>query len=86
MSETPCWLPDIAPTLLAILGLPADGTSGRVLTETLASGKDGRMPTVTRRTVTAELGHREQGVEQWLVDGRPITDFGWSRGSVEGPA
>ena len=79
VSQTPCWLPDIAPTLLTILGLPADGTSGRALSETLANGDD-RVPTVTRRTMTAAINAHEQGVEQWLVDGRPITDFGWSIG------
>lgn len=85
VSETPCWLPDIAPTLLAILGLPADGTSGRALTETL-NRTENDSPVTTRRTITAAIGEHEQGVEQWLVDGRPITDFGWTRGAGEMPA
>jgi hypothetical protein len=85
VSETPCWLPDIAPTLLTILGLPTDGTSGRMLAEALAAG-DGAAPTVGRRTLSARLGGYEQGVEQWLVDGRAITDFGWSSGQNGMPA
>lgn len=84
-SQTPCWLPDIAPTLLTIFGLGTDGTSGRVLREVL-SGHDDEAPVVTRRSLTAALGRHEQGVEQWLVDGRPITDFGWARGPGEFPA
>ncbi|MCB8836216.1 alkaline phosphatase family protein [Aurantimonas sp. VKM B-3413] len=79
VSETPCWLPDIGPTLLTILGLPTDGTSGRALAETLAGG-NAPAPAVTRRALHASIADHEQGVEQWLVDGRPITDFGWSTG------
>ena len=82
VSQTPCWLPDIAPTVLTVLGLDTGGTSGRVLEETLA-GSDGNAPDVSRRTLTAAIGDHEQGVEQWLVDGSPITDFGWSTGPGE---
>ncbi|NDW05674.1 alkaline phosphatase family protein [Jiella pacifica] len=85
VSHTPCWLPDIAPTLLAILGLPADGTSGRALAETLTC-RDHPAPAVTRRTLHASIGDHQQHVEQWLVDGRPITDFGWSAARGEAPA
>ncbi|TFF23126.1 hypothetical protein E3C22_11860 [Jiella endophytica] len=84
-SQTPCWLPDIAPTLLTILGLDTEGTSGRVLREVL-EGQESEPPAVSRRSLTATIGDHQQGVEQWLVDGRPITDFGWSRGPGEFPA
>lgn len=79
VSDIPCWLPDIAPTLLRVLGLPADGTTGRVLTEALAG--DGRKPAVERRTLTAGLNGYEQHLEQWIVDGTPITDCGWTAGT-----
>lgn len=78
-SATPCWLPDIAPTLLTVLGLATDGTGGRILDEVLAA-RDGEPAHVERRTLTASVGSHEQTVEQWLVDGRAITDFGWSQG------
>jgi hypothetical protein len=79
VSDVPCWLPDIAPTLLRVLGLPTDGTSGRVLTEALIG--DGRRPTVERRTLRAGINGHEQHLEQWVVDGTPITDCGWTAGT-----
>ncbi|WP_102958140.1 alkaline phosphatase family protein [Mangrovicella endophytica] len=80
-SETPCWLPDIAPTILTVLGLPTEGTSGRTLREALSDG-EAATPRVERRTLTAAIGGHRQGVEQWIVEGRAITDFGWSSGGV----
>ncbi|MFY0736005.1 MULTISPECIES: alkaline phosphatase family protein [Aurantimonas] len=78
-SATPCWLPDIAPTLLAVLGLASDGTSGRIMHEVLAN-QDGGAARVERRSLMAAVGDHQQIVEQWLVDGRAITDYGWSNG------
>lgn len=85
-SETPCWLPDIAPTILAVLGLSSDGTSGRILHEALAGQSAAAAPHVERRALTGALGDHEQCVEQWLVDGRAVTDFGWSSGPGAIPA
>jgi hypothetical protein len=79
VSEVPCWLPDIAPTLLTVLGLPTDGTSGRALTEALVG--DGRVPAVEQRTLTAKIGGHEQTLQQWLVEGTAITDCGWTGGT-----
>lgn len=76
-SPIPCWLPDIAPTLLTVLALSSEGMDGRVLAETLA-GDAGGPPEVSRRALHATIGTHSQGVEQWLVEGKPITDFGWS--------
>ncbi|MCW4115480.1 alkaline phosphatase family protein [Aurantimonas sp. MSK8Z-1] len=84
-SEIPCWLPDIAPTVLSVLGLPTTGMSGRVLRETLA-GVAEAPPVVERRSLEARLGEHRQGVEQWLVEGRAITDHGWSTGPGTMPA
>ena len=81
-SQTPCWLPDIAPTILQILGLSTEGTRGRVLKEVMP-GQDATPPVVLRRHLEASLGDHEQGVWQWLIDGRPVTDFGWSSGPGE---
>ncbi|HTJ59494.1 MAG TPA: alkaline phosphatase family protein [Devosiaceae bacterium] len=79
VTEVPCWLPDIAPTLLNVLGLPMEGVTGRVLTEALVA--DGRVPEFTRHTLSARAGTHEQYLEQWLVEGRAITDCGWTSGS-----
>ncbi|MDQ7249323.1 alkaline phosphatase family protein [Dongia sedimenti] len=75
-SETPCWLPDVAPTLLSLLGIPCPDVDGRVLTEAL--GRGGDAPEIARRRLSAGRGGHEQHVEQWLVGGRAITDHAWS--------
>lgn len=82
-SETPCWLPDIAPTILTTMGLPIDGTSGRALVEALV-GDDprfGRAPAVETRVLRAGLKGHEQSLRQWVIEGRTIVDCGWTSGT-----
>ncbi|MCF3936163.1 alkaline phosphatase family protein [Acuticoccus sp. M5D2P5] len=78
VSETPCWLPDIAPTILTLLGLPTEGTSGRPLTEAFL---DGEPPRVLH--TVHEAAHRgfEQRLARWTVAGKGIVDRGWTDGT-----
>lgn len=76
-TSLPCWLPDIAPTLLHMLGLPGDGMVGRVLSEGLAAPA-GEPPAFTPRTLEAQAGPHRQALHQWVRDGVAITDHGWS--------
>ena len=83
VSSTPCWLPDIAPTILTTMGLPLDGTAGRPLLEALV-GEDprfGRTPEVETRVLeTVHKGH-EQYLRQWVIEGQTIVDCGWTAGT-----
>ncbi|AJY46243.1 alkaline phosphatase family protein [Martelella endophytica] len=82
-SETPCWLPDIIPTVLTTMGLETDGTEGRPLVEALV-GDDPRFgvaPAVETRTLSASLNGHEQHLRQWVIEGRTIVDCGWSAGT-----
>ena len=74
----PCWLPDIAPTVLHVLGLPHDGTVGRVLTEGLAVPA-GDPPVFGRRELETVIGTHHQGLHQWTHGAVAITERGWSR-------
>ena len=81
-SEVPCWLPDIIPTVLTTMGLPFDGSEGRVLVEALM-GTDARfgvIPQVETRTLRAERHGHEQYLRQWTIEGRTIVDCGWTEG------
>jgi arylsulfatase A-like enzyme len=74
VSDVPSGNVDIAPTVLHLLGIKAEGFDGRILNEALASsGKSPRMPKVTLRTHEEgrELpnGHYRQTVEISEVDG-----------------
>ncbi len=78
----PCWLPDIAPTLLHVLGIPGgslagDGMVGRVLTEGLAAPA-GPPPAFSQRLLETRIGPHRQALQQWVRDGVAITDRGWS--------
>lgn len=82
-SETPCWLPDIIPTVLTTMGLPVSGTEGRPLVEALA-GDDPRFgvaPQVELRTLQAERHGHRQFLRQWEIEGRTIVDCGWTAGT-----
>lgn len=79
VSPTPCWLPDIAPTILTLLGLPTEGTDGRPLVEAFADGPE--PPAVRHQVHTAELRGFEQHLARWEVDGRGIVDEGWTAGT-----
>lgn len=82
-SETPCWLPDIAPTILTTMGLALDGAAGRPLVEALTgvSENAGRVPDVETRLLSATHRGHEQYLRQWVVDGQTIVDCGWTAGS-----
>ncbi|MDT0684478.1 alkaline phosphatase family protein [Roseicyclus sp. F158] len=74
-SEVPCWLPDIAPTILSVMGLPVTGTTGRAMIETLAAG--GRAPDVERHVETVEHRGHAQHLAWWQVGDGRIVDCGW---------
>lgn len=81
-SETPCWLPDIVPTVLTTMGLTIEKSEGRPLVEALTGGdpRFGVAPAVEERTITAQLRGHEQCLRQWVVGGRTIVDCGWTAG------
>lgn len=82
-SPTPCWLPDIAPTILTTMGLSVEGTSGRPLVEAL-EGEDPRFgiaPEVETRVLSASLKGHEQYLRQWVIEGKTIVDCGWTAGT-----
>ena len=71
---------DVAPTILALLGLEAGGLDGRVLREALAGGPDAeQMPTSTR-THTVEAGAYRAAIQVSEVDGRRYIDKSWRVG------
>lgn len=79
-SETPCWLPDIIPTVLTTMGLTTEGSEGRPLVEALA-GDDPRFgvaPAIETRTLSAERHGHEQYLRQWVIEGKTIVDCGWT--------
>lgn len=83
VSETPCWLPDIAPTILTAMGLPLDGTEGRPLVEALV-GEDPRFgvaPAVETRTLQASHRGHQHYLRQWVIEGKTIVDCGWTGGT-----
>ncbi|MGF9694051.1 alkaline phosphatase family protein [Rhizobium sp. 0TCS1.26] len=78
-SDVPCWLPDIAPTVMAILGLGAEGMEGRVLGEGLVGGP--AAPAFEKKLHSiCHLGH-EQHLSYWQIGNRTIVDCGWTSGS-----
>ena len=77
VSDTPCWLPDIAPTILHLLGLPAQGMRGRALTEAFGEAP----PAVTHTVHTVEHRGFVQHLARWEVGGRGIVDEGWTEGT-----
>jgi len=82
-SETPCWLPDIAPTILTTMGLGLEGTSGRPLVEALAGDTPGFgvAPDVQIRVLSASHKGHEQHLRQWVIEGQTIVDCGWTSGT-----
>ncbi|WP_226576193.1 alkaline phosphatase family protein [Acuticoccus sediminis] len=79
VSDTPCWLPDITPTVLALLGLSTEDTSGRVLAEAFADGPE---PPRAAHTVHS-VEHRgfQQHLAVWDVEGKSVIDCGWTAGT-----
>ena len=78
-SEVPCWLPDIAPTVMTILGLPTHGMEGRALGEALIGGPPA--PDVERKLQSLSHRGHEQHLSYWQVGGRTIVDCGWTSGN-----
>jgi hypothetical protein len=68
---------DVAPTILALLGLDASGCDGRVLREALVDGPDPeRVGAVTHLHVT-ESGGYQAVLQISEVDGRRYVDKSW---------
>jgi predicted AlkP superfamily pyrophosphatase or phosphodiesterase len=70
---------DVAPTILALLGLEPAGCDGRVLYEALADGPDAEHVAVARRAHTVETGAYRAALQISEVDGRRYVDKSWRR-------
>ena len=73
---------DVAPTILALMGLPTTGVDGRVLHEALADGPDEEQIAMDTRAHTVEggAGAYRAVVQISEVDGRRYVDKGWRIG------
>jgi hypothetical protein len=78
-SEVPCWLPDIAPTVITILELPVDGMEGRVLGEALVGGTPA--PAFEKELHSVTYRGHEQHLSYWQLGDRTIVDCGWTSGT-----
>jgi arylsulfatase A-like enzyme len=71
---------DVAPTILALLGLDTDGCDGRILGEALRDGSDPeQVPAVTRVHTVESAGYRA-ALQISEVDGRRYVDKSWRVG------
>jgi arylsulfatase A-like enzyme len=69
---------DVAPTILALLGLvDDDGIDGRILVEALAGGPDEEQVVVDTRVHTAEAGSYAAAIQVSVVDGHRYVDKSW---------
>jgi arylsulfatase A-like enzyme len=70
---------DVAPTILALMGLPTTGVDGRVLHEALADGPDEEQVAMDMRahTVEGSVGAYRAVIQISEVDGRRYVDKGW---------
>ena len=69
---------DVAPTIVAVLGLDDhEGMDGRVLTEALAGGPDPQQVAVDTRTYTAAAGSYRAALQVSMVDGHRYVDKSW---------
>jgi arylsulfatase A-like enzyme len=68
---------DVAPTILALLGLEPDGCDGRVLHEALSGGPDAEQVPVETRVHTVEAGRYRAALQVSEVDGRRYVDKSW---------
>jgi arylsulfatase A-like enzyme len=78
---------DVTPTILALLGIEADGSSaedgrldGRVLTEALEGEADPEQVAVDTRVHTVEAGAYRAAIQVSEVDGRRYVDKSWPIG------
>jgi predicted AlkP superfamily pyrophosphatase or phosphodiesterase len=68
---------DVAPTILALLGLDPAGCDGRVLGEALAGGPDPEQVPVVTRVHTVEAAGYRAALQVSDVDGRRYVDKSW---------
>ena len=68
---------DVAPTVLSLLGIDANGMDGRVLREALEGGPDEEQLAVETRVHTAETDGYRAALQLSLVDGRRYVDKSW---------
>ena len=68
---------DVTPTILAMLGLPAEGLDGRVLDEALAGGPDPEQVLVETATYTTGAGDYRAAIQVSTVAGRRYIDKSW---------
>ena len=68
---------DVAPTILALLGLGGDGLDGRVLVEALAGPTDPEQVVAETRVHTVEAGGYRAAIQVSEVDGRRYVDKSW---------
>jgi arylsulfatase A-like enzyme len=72
---------DVAPTILAALGLDDhDGMDGRILAEALAGGPDPQQVAVDTRTYTVRAGSYGAALQVSTVDGHRYVDKSWRLG------
>jgi hypothetical protein len=79
--RTPAGNADVAPTILALLGVAGqDGLHGRVLAEALAGGPDEEQIAVETRGHTAAAGTYRAAIQVSVADGRRYVDKSWRIG------
>jgi arylsulfatase A-like enzyme len=71
---------DVAPTILALLGLDTEGCDGRVLREALRDGPDPEQIPVVTRVDTVESAPYRAALQISEVDGRRYVDKSWRVG------
>ncbi len=75
---TPAGNVDVAPTILALLGLPAEtGLDGRVVGEALEGGPDPEQVAMETRVHTEAAGAYRAALQVSTVDGRRYVDKSW---------
>ncbi len=68
---------DVAPTILAILGLDDNACDGRVLREALEGGPDEEKVAIETRVHTVEAGAYRAAIQVSAVDGHRYVDKSW---------
>jgi arylsulfatase A-like enzyme len=68
---------DVAPTILALLGLEGHGLDGRLLHEALVDGPDAEQIAVDTRVHTVAAGAYRAAIQVSEVDGRRYVDKSW---------
>jgi arylsulfatase A-like enzyme len=71
---------DVAPTILAVLGLESDGCDGRVLREALEGGPDEEKVASETRVHTVKAGGYRAAIQISTVDGHRYVDKSWREG------